>query len=135
MNVDIKTSPSVEAFKSKLNNDVKSPSKYFSMGNRKINIIMAKLRMNCSNLNSDLFRIKVIANSNCKCGYHNETVFHYLFECRLYIAIRGTMHEDILNIPNAKFDTRNLLYGTDNDICKDFWFGINIYKQIQTFLR
>ena len=91
LNIDIKIAPSVEAFKNKLNKDVKSPPNYFSMGSRKINIIMAKLRMNCSNLNSHLFRIKVVVNSNCKCGYHDETVFHYLFECPLYTGIRGIM--------------------------------------------
>ena len=40
----------------------------FYLGSRKINIIMAKIRMNCSELGSHLHRIKVIDTPACKCG-------------------------------------------------------------------
>ena len=55
---DIKNSPSVAAFKYRLNRDTHPPSKYFNAGSRMDQILHARIRMECSALNSHLCRKK-----------------------------------------------------------------------------
>ena len=57
---------------------------YFVIGNRKNNILLTRLRNSCSSLNADLFRVNLTDSPSCRCGHHNEDVFHFLFQCHLY---------------------------------------------------
>ena len=49
---DIKNSPSVTAFKYRLNRDTHPPPKYFNAGTRMGQVLHARIRMDCSALNS-----------------------------------------------------------------------------------
>ena len=42
------------------------------IGSRLEQIIMAKLRMQCSNLNGHLYSLKIIDSPACLCGFVNE---------------------------------------------------------------
>ena len=62
---------------------------YYYLGNRQFNIVMARLRMRCSELLQHLFDMNIIENKNCECGRGlPETTSHFFLECPLYIVIR-----------------------------------------------
>ena len=71
-------------FKSRINEKtVKSPE-YYGEGSRKQSILHARLRHQCSSLNSDLYRINITNDRKCQCGAPYEDSIHYLMECPLY---------------------------------------------------
>ena len=47
----------------------------FFIASRQEQIIMAKLRMQCSNLNGHLYSMKIIDSPACSCGFVNENEF------------------------------------------------------------
>ena len=47
------------------------------LGNRKFNIIHARLRHNCSIPNYDPFRCNIVEDPSCRCGNPCENVFHF----------------------------------------------------------
>ena len=108
---DIKLSPSLKTFASKLNADMHNSPKWYYFGNRELSIKHAKMRMLCSNLNDHLFsHIHVIDNPACPCGYIRENNKHFLLECNLYNNERTDMLAALQNIgfePNLN----NLRYG------------------------
>ena len=63
----------------------------FFIGSRQEQIIMAKLRMRCSNLNGHLYARKIIDSPACSCGLVNEKEFHFLLVCPLYNRPRVTL--------------------------------------------
>ena len=65
---DIKNSPSVAAFKYRLNRDTHPPPKYFNAGTRMGQILHARIRMECSVLNSNLYRKNIVPSHSCSCG-------------------------------------------------------------------
>ena len=64
---DIKDAPSVGSFKYKINKSLRSP-KFYNAGTCKGQILQARLRMECSSLNSDLHRKNIVPNPFCRCG-------------------------------------------------------------------
>ena len=70
---------------------------YYNVGDRKSNILLTKLRNSCSSLNADLFRVNLTDSPSCRCGHHNEDVFHYLFHCPLYNDQRQTLGNQLYN--------------------------------------
>jgi hypothetical protein len=57
---------------------------HFLVGDRRPNVLYARLRRNCSSLKYDLFWSNVITDSRCVCGYIRENPSHFLLNCRLY---------------------------------------------------
>ena len=64
-------------------------------------IILTRIRQNCSNLNTDLFRVNISANSNCRCGAVNENAHHYFLECMLYVEQRNRLFSSINPLVNV----------------------------------
>jgi len=64
-------------------NTIKSPE-YYGEGSRKLSILHARLRHQCSLLNSDLFGMDITNDPKCQCGAPFEDSIHYLMECPLY---------------------------------------------------
>ncbi len=56
---------------------------------------MTRLRLNNSMLNGDRFRYNLIADPSCECGYHNESVVHYLSDCPLYTDLRHKLLQKV----------------------------------------
>ena len=111
LDLDIRQSPSLNVFKSRLTTLYKSREVpvYFSLGQRYTSIIHARLRNGCSNLNSDLFNNHIRDDSHCDCGQEKEDFEHLIFSCPNYAQARLTFfHNTRLYHP---ISTNKLLYG------------------------
>ena len=95
----------------------------FLIGDRQGQIIMARLRMRCSNLNGHLFALNIIDSPVCRCGFVNEDEFHFFFICPFYYRQRVTLQNYVSTMAPMKLNV--LLYGSD-----DLDFSIN--KEIIT---
>lgn len=62
-------------------------------------VILSRLRMGLSALNSHRFKYNFIGDKSCvKCGNSNETVHHFLFNCPAYAAPRNTLLDSLKEI-------------------------------------
>ena len=108
---NIKSITSISAFKRFLNiNDPAVPS-YFYLGDRVPQIIHCKLRINMSDLQSDMFSRHISNNRNCNCGFQNENANHFLLHCPLYLEPRNVT---IFNLPPLARKSKILLNGHPN---------------------
>jgi hypothetical protein len=89
----IKDSESLPTFKHLLNSSRIIPS-YFYSGERKLQLLHARLRTNCSTLNLTLFQRNIIESPQCICG-DIESIYHYLIACPAYRQIRMQLFEVI----------------------------------------
>ena len=92
----------------------KKHNKMYYYGNRHNNRIHARLRMKCSTLKDDLYKLFIIDDPSCMCGKAAETAKHYFFHCELYVNQRKTLMntiEDFLEIPKDKITLDMLLNG------------------------
>ena len=105
-----RTITNYELFKDTLMRNI-NDNPLFAIGSRQEQMIMAKLRMRCSNLNGHLYTMKIIDSPACSCGFVNENEFHFLLVCPLYNRPRVTLQNAIGHI--APFILRTLLYGDD----------------------
>ena len=88
--------------------DGKTPSYYYN-GNRKSQILMSKLRMECSQLDSHLYRHHLLESSAFEsCGHYAEDTEHYLFHCPQYDNIRHMLDEID---PTVDCTVKNFLFG------------------------
>ena len=87
----IKLSTTLNIFKNAMNPNLESRPSYFSFGDRKFNILHTKIRYQCSPLNYDLFRARLIDNPVCNCGHPCENAYHYFFECQQYADMRNIL--------------------------------------------
>ena len=89
----------------------------FYYGNRVENVLHARLRMKCSSLRDDLFRLHIIDNPICLCGQAPETDEHYFFWCPLYANQRNCLLNSVDDLPDLRtrnITTNTLLYGIEN---------------------
>ena len=77
---EIKATPSVASFKFQLNRNLTKPPKYYNSGTRQGQILHARLRMQCSSLNPDLYRKNIVPYPSCTCGEF-ESAYHFFFKC------------------------------------------------------
>ena len=73
---DIKDANTVTAFKYRLNKNRQLPPKYYSTGSRIGHILHARLRMDCSSLNSHLYSKNIVPSPSCDCGDF-ESPYHF----------------------------------------------------------
>ena len=99
-------------FKVHLEKSIPDENPLYQIGSRKDTINMARLRMNCSVLNSHLFNINVIDSARCACGYECEDTVHYFISCPLYNGPRAVLHNTVSNL--TPFALRTLLFGSEN---------------------
>ena len=55
-----------------------------SVGERKYNRILTRLRNRCSSINADLFQVNIIPHSNCSYVVLIDSAEHYFLGCNLY---------------------------------------------------
>ena len=105
------------------------PYKSF-LGVRKLNIVHARLRNNCSILKYDLYRCNLDNNPDCSCGHPCENAFHFFFECPLYRHIRA----DFLNemVMHGNITLNHILYGNPHISNDD---NIIIFKAVHRYIR
>jgi hypothetical protein len=87
---------------------------HFLVGDRRSNILYARLRRNCSSLKYDLFRCNIITYSRWVCGFIREGALHFLLNCRLYIE-QGTVLFNFLHHNNFRRNIRTLLFGNSKN--------------------
>ena len=111
LDVNTRQITNYESFKDTLMVNI-NDNPLFYVGSRQEQIIMAKLRMGCSNLNGHLYSMKIIDFPACLCGFINENEFHFFLVCPLYNRPRLTLQNTMAHI--APFTLRTLLYGDEN---------------------
>jgi hypothetical protein len=87
-----------------------NPPEYYGEGTRKLSILHARLRHQCSSLNSDLYRIYITNDHKCQCGAPYEDLIHYLMECPLYQNERYCLFR---NLRETNKNIEILLFGND----------------------
>ena len=123
---DIKNAPSVGSFKYKINKNLRSPPKFYNAGTRKGQILQARLRLECSSLNSDLHRKNIVPSPSCRCGVF-ESRNHFFFTCPLYSLDRLRYLPDNLD----DLTSNDLLFGCENQSDK---FNESLFLKVQEFL-
>ena len=83
----LKDSNSLQSFKYQQKRissvNLKVPS-YYIVGNRRLSVLYARVRNNCSNLNLDLFNNFLRPDSFCSCLQEPKNAEHYLLKCYKY---------------------------------------------------
>lgn len=108
LNYDIRSANSLSSFKRLLNSNNSKVPKYYYTGNRRNQILHARLRTNCSSLAHDLFSKNIINSPSCACG-QVETTSHYFFHCPRHANFRRDL-EDAVTI-HSTFTLNTLLFG------------------------
>ena len=111
--------------KKKFKGEVKSiygtptPPLYYSLGRKKENSLLTRLRVGMSKLNSPQFQIQANETPHCMCGHTKEDTPHFLLHCPLLHITRATMFRNIQVDTNINLSHRDnsakleiLLHGT-----------------------
>ena len=98
----------LNSFKHFLKKDKSSVPNYYYHGNRKAQILHARLSTGCSSLNLDLFYKNITDSPLCLCG-SVEDPQHFFFHCRFYQAHRNILLNAITGYYTPSL--RLLLYG------------------------
>ena len=105
--------------------------KLFNSGTRYWNCIHARLRLGCSKLNKHLFRnLHVIDSEKCICGNPCESVYHFFFECPLFIESRVELFSSLSHITALDLDL--FLHGK-HELSHDQ--NCYLFSQIQKYLK
>ena len=109
--ISVRNSQILLKFKSKLWNQSQrdKASGILSIGERKLIIILTRIRHNCSNSNADLHRVNIVPSPSCSCSANFETAQHYFFEFRNFENQHQNLFRALSFISVITLDT--LLYG------------------------
>ena len=127
--LDIRNSPSIALFKKYLNRLNKTVNSHFYYGDRKSQVLHARLRTKCSSLNYHLFSKNLIDSPRCQCG-KLENNFHFFFECARYSDHRTVLLNTLSNI--CTVDLNTLLRGDDS---KDAQTNILIFDAVFKYIK
>ena len=126
----VKLSDSLAEFKRYLSvNDIRVPLFYYS-ANHVSEIIHCKLRLEISDLNSDLYKRHLTDNTSFICGSPLENAHHFLLVCPLYNQTRRDTIHRIKNFPGAT-STKQLTHG-DEDL--SFQDNKDIFEKVNDFI-
>ena len=125
---DIKDAPSVGSFNYKINKNLRSPPKFYNAGTRKGQILQARLRLECSSLNSDLHWKNFVPNPFCRCGVF-ESRNHFFFACPLSSDSLDRLRYLPANLDNLT--SNDLLFGCENQSDE---FNESLFLKVQEFL-
>ena len=125
---EIKDASSVASFKYQLNRETRNraPPKYYSAGSRKGQILHARLRMQCSSLNADLYRKNIIPSPSCSCGGF-ESAYHFFYVCPQLTAVRESYLGDVLR----NHTTHQLLCGKPEFTNDE---NVSLFLKVQDFI-
>jgi hypothetical protein len=85
---------------------------YFLIGERNIQVLHARLRNKCSNLNEDLFLNHLQESPLCTCSDTIEDAEHYFFKCTLFCDQRRVLFQ--MTRVFHPLNTHLLLFGSNN---------------------
>ena len=104
LDIDIRRSSTQNEFKSKLRKQINKVNDFLSVRDRKYNIILTRIRHNCSSLKADLHRVNIVSNPICDCGIDIENAGHYFFFCTQYNDQRDNLFSALNFIPFVNLD-------------------------------
>ena len=107
----MKNAGTLSAFKYRLNIDKPSVNKLYIFGDRKTQIIHARLRNKCRRLNEHLYLKNIVQSPFCIYG-SVESTYHYFFECPFYRELRTSLNEDISLVTSVTLQV--ILYGDED---------------------
>jgi len=113
LDLNVRNSPNISCFKSRIKENIVRFPQYYGVqyeGSRKLSILHARLRHQCSSLNSDLYRINITNDPKCQCGAPYEDSTYYLMECPLYQNERDCLFR---NLRETHKNIETLLFGND----------------------
>ena len=94
---EIKNAESLTSFKYHLNLDKPAARPLYFFGERKIQIIHARLRNRCCSLNNHFYLKHLVQSPLCRCG-SVESTEHYFLECPIYNELRNRLYSNINQI-------------------------------------
>ena len=106
------------------------PSRYYSYGCRVLNVLHTRLRHRSSNLNADLFRVNLINDPGCVCGWVIEDAIHFFLECCLYVEAREQLTNNLQFLDSLLIET--LLFG-DDSLSEEQ--NAQIFKSVQLYIK
>ena len=130
----VRSSSTITSFKNNIkhvySNLCVSPP-YYIKGDRKLSVLHAGLRNNCSNLKHDLHSNFIEPDSTCRCGYLYKDANHYFFIiCSLYLNERVELfHSTVSYHP---LSLRTLLFGDQNLSTEDNFI---IFRAVHRYIR
>lgn len=124
-----KDAPSLSIFKKMLHITAPKIPKYFYNGDRRSQILHARLRTNCSFLKNDLYLKNMSESPRCICG-QKENANHFLLKCENFSVQRVQMIERVRQYGNITLS--KLLFGDDTLTQSD---NEIIFGAVQTFIR
>ena len=83
LSVETKQSESVKSFKLLLTKGKSTVPDHYFIGSRKAQILLTRIRTNCSSLNLDLFVKNITESPLCRCG-SIENAQHFFFHCKYF---------------------------------------------------
>ena len=99
-------------------------------GQRRLAVLHARLRNNCSDLKCDLFHNHLTDSLSCSCGYIMENAEHYFFECDNYRDSRLIMFRNTRNYLPLSLNT--ILYGKSTLNDDDNYF---LFQAVQQYIK
>ena len=127
---DHKSIKSYPEFKKTVFSKTNRNKELYYFGNRKQNIIHSQLRLNCSNLNDDLFGLHVTESWKCFCCDKRENAYHFFMECPLYQTERAELFRIVKNLCDPNLNT--FLYGNTN---LDLATNKSIFEAVQCYIE
>ncbi len=103
---------------------------YYMEGDRFSSVMHARLRTNCSNLNSDLCNNYLRDNPFCNCGDEVEDAEHYFFQCPTYHSERAVLFQTLRQF--HPLNTNTLLYGLQEQRDE---YNLIIFKAVQLYIK
>jgi hypothetical protein len=101
-------------------------------GERSVSVKLAQLRMECSKLNSHLFKLHVSNSRACSCGFNNEDANHYLLVCPMYANERNVMLRGINNLGILNCNVEMLIKGSE---MLDFDTNVSLFDIVFTYIE
>ena len=124
---------SLESFKKALNGSIfitpNVPS-YLIQGNRRLSILHARLRKNCSNLNNDLYMNHLYESPACAYGEVIENAEHYFFNSNRFDEHRLVLFRSPRSF--HPLNTNKLFYGVEG---KSDAENLNLFSAIHLFIK
>ena len=132
LDIDTRNSDSIFSFKRKLRQLYNPPvvPTFFLVGDRFLQVLHARIRNKCSNLNSDLFNNHERDSQQCIFGFVSEDAEHFFFRCPLYSIERINFFTNTRQY--HPLSCRKLLFGVDYLSNEE---NASLFKEVQKFIK
>ena len=92
--MNVPSNPSLPQFKRYLDKNKSKVPPYYYIGDRRCQILHARLRLGCISLKADLFNNHLSETDKCTCG-KPETAPHYFLECVNFRAVHAATSQSL----------------------------------------